>query len=67
MVRGFQAPSLPQQTMTTLSAEYPPARLQLQTQPTLQSTQTFHTAGQQPSSTPKSNASQVLDQCLSVI
>lgn len=48
-----------QQTVTTLSAEQPPARLQLQSQLTLQSTQTLHSAGQQPSSTPKSKAGSV--------
>lgn len=56
-----------QQTMSTLTAEYPPARLQLQSQTTLQSTQTLHSAGQQPSLTPKSNTLQVLEERLSVI
>lgn len=51
---------------TALSAEHPPARLQLQSQLALQSTQTFQSASQ-PNSTSKSNALQVLEECHCVI
>jgi len=54
------------QAGTALSAEHPPARLQLQSQLALQSTQTFQSASQ-PNSTSKSNALQALEECHCVI
>lgn len=59
----LEALSLSHQTGPALSAECPPTRLQ----PALQSTQTFPSAGQQPSSTSKPASLRVLDGCLAAI